>query len=103
MNPQVSVPKDRLSDFCRANGIVRLAIFGSALRKDFGPESDIDVLVEFEPERIPGLIRLAGMELELSELFGRDVDLVTRAEVEGSRNYIRRKSILASTEVVYGA
>ena len=103
MNPQVSVPKDALATFCRKHGIRRLSIFGSALREDFGPESDIDVLVEFEPERIPGLIRLAGMELELSELFGRDVDLVTRAEVEGSRNYIRRKSILASTEVVYGA
>ena len=67
-----------------------------------GRESDIDVLVEFEPDRIPGLFGLAGMELELSDVFGRDVDLVTRAEVEDSRNYIRRKSILASTEVVYG-
>ena len=102
MNPQVSVSRDALSAFCRSHGIKRLAIFGSALREDFGPESDIDVLVEFEPDRIPGLFGLAGMELELSDVFGRDVDLVTRAEVEDSRNYIRRKSILASTEVVYG-
>ena len=102
MNPQVSVSKDALAAFCRRHGIKRLAVFGSALREDFGPESDIDVLVEFEPGRIPGLFGVAGMELELSELFGRDVDLVTRSEVEESRNYIRRESILASTEVVYG-
>ena len=60
------------------------------------------MLVEFEEGRMPGLFGLAGMELALSDMFGRDVDLVTRAEVENSRNYIRRKSILAATEVVYG-
>ena len=54
MNPEVFIPQDRLVEFCRANGITRLAIFGSALRDDFGPESDIDVLVEFAPERIAG-------------------------------------------------
>ena len=102
MNSQVSIPKDALAAFCRKHGIRRLSIFGSALREDFGPESDVDVLVEFEEGRVPGLFGFAGMELELSELFGRAVDLVTREEVEESRNYIRRKSILASTEVVYG-
>ena len=102
MNSQLSIPKEDLATFCQGRGIKRLAVFGSALREDFGPESDIDVLVEFEPGRVPGLFGLAGMELELSDMFGRDVDLVTRAEVEDSRNYIRRKSILASTEVVYG-
>ena len=103
MNPQVSIPKNALAAFCRKHGIRRLSIFGSALREDFGSESDIDVLVEFEEGQAPGLFGLAGMELELSELFGRDVDLMTREEVEESRNYIRRESILASTEVVYGA
>ena len=102
MNPQISISSDRLAAFCQSHGIRRLAVFGSALREDFGPESDVDVLVEFEPDRIPGLLGVAGMELELSDMFGRGVDLVTRAEVEDSRNYIRRKSILASTEVVYG-
>ena len=102
MNPQVSISRERLADFCRKHGIKRLAIFGSALREDFGPESDVDVLVEFEPDRIPGLLGVAGMEIELSNVFGRDVDLVTRSEVEDSRNYIRRKSILESAEVVYG-
>ena len=104
MNPQIAIPREKLAAFCKENGIRRLAVFGSALRDDFGPDSDIDLLVEFEPDRIPGLMGLAGMEIELSEMFGRDIDLLTRDEVESSRgNYIRRKSILESTEVVYGA
>ena len=103
MNPHLSIPRDQLTAFCQEHGIRRLAIFGSALREDFGPDSDVDVLVEFEPDRIPGLLGVAGMEIELSDVFGRDVDLVTRSEVEDSRNYIRRKSILESAEVVYGA
>ena len=78
MNPQVSVSKVALAAFCRKHGIKRFAIYGSALREDFGPDSDIDILVEFEPDRIPGLFGIAGMELELSELFsGRKVDLRT--------------------------
>ena len=103
MNPQLSIPRQQLSAFCLENGIKPLAVFGSALRDDFGPDSDVDLLVEFEPDRIPGLIGLAGMEIKLSEMFGRDIDLLTRGEVESSRNYIRRKSVLESTEVVYGA
>ena len=103
MNPQLSIPREQLAAFCQENGIKQLAVFGSALRDDFGPESDVDLLVEFESDRIPGLMGFAGMEIELSELFGRDVDLLTREEVESSRNYIRRKSILESTEVVFGA
>ena len=102
MNPRLSIPRETLAAFCRAHGIRRLAIFGSALRDDFGPDSDVDVLVEFDPDRIPGLFGLAGMESELSDVFGRDVDLVTWAEVEDSRNYIRRRSILESAEMVHG-
>ena len=76
----------------------RLAIFGSALREDFGPESDIDVLVEFEPGRIPGLLGIAGMELELSGLFtGRKVDLRTPEDLSP---YFRR-DVLATAEVQY--
>ncbi len=103
MNPQVSISREQLAAFCQEHGIKRLAIYGSALREDFGPDNDVDVLVEFEPDRIPGLLGVAGMEIELSDVFGRDVDLVTRSEVEDSRNYIRRKSILESAVVVYGA
>ena len=102
MNRNVSIHHDRLAEFCRANGIVRLAIFGSALREDFGPESDIDVLVEFAPGRTPGF-GFVGMAAELSELFGRHVDVLTRPSVERSQNYIRRKSILETAETVYAA
>lgn len=98
MNPQLAVPKRRLAAFCRANGIRRLSVFGSALRDDFGPDSDIDLLVEFDPERIPGLIRLAGMELELSELFdGRKVDLRTPQDLS---RYCRLQ-VMNEAEVQY--
>ena len=102
MNPKISVPKAELAAFCRAHGIRRLAIFGSALRDDFGPRSDIDVLIEFEPGRVPGF-RFVSMSAGLSELFGRHVDVVTRPSVERSPNYIRRKEILDSAEVIYAA
>ena len=102
MNRTVSIQNDRVAEFCRANGIVRLAVFGSALREDFGPESDIDVLVEFEPGRTPGF-EFVSMATELSELFGRHVDVLTRSSVERSQNYIRRKSILETAETIYAA
>ena len=81
MNPQVSIPKASLAAFCRERGISRLSIFGSALRADFGPESDIDVLVEFLPGRTPGLLGMAGMELDLSRILGRKVDLRTPGDL----------------------
>lgn len=74
----VIIPQDKIADFCRRHHIQRLAFFGSILREDFRPDSDVDVLVEFEPGHVPGLIRLAGMELELSEMLGgRRVDMNT--------------------------
>ena len=98
MNAQVSVSPDQLAAFCREHGIQRLAVFGSALRDDFGPESDIDVLVEFEPGRTPGLLGIAGLELELSPLFaGRKVDLRTLGDL--SRYF--RQSVLDTAEVQY--
>ena len=98
MSPRVSISKTELAAFCRAHGIRRLAIFGSALRADFGPQSDIDVLVEFAPERTPGLLGLAGREIELSALFGgRKVDLRTPEDL--SRYF--RQEILDTAEVQY--
>jgi predicted nucleotidyltransferase len=73
----ISIPTEAVADFCRRHGITSLALFGSVLREDFGPESDVDFLVEFAPDRIPGLIRLAGIELELSALIGRKADMNT--------------------------
>lgn len=83
---RIEVPHDAIAAFCRERGIRRLAFFGSVLRDDFTPESDIDVLVEFEPERIPGLFKLVRYQDELSELLGRRVDLCTFA---GLDRYIR--------------
>ncbi len=98
MNPQLSIPKQQLASFCRKHGIKRLALFGSALRDDFGPDSDIDVLVDFEPHRIPGLIGLAGIQLELCALFpGRNVDLRTPEDLSP---YFRQE-ILDTSEVQY--
>jgi len=64
----IDVPKEQIAEFCRRNHIRRLALFGSVLRDDFGPDSDVDVLVEFEPGARVGLMRLAGMEIELGDL-----------------------------------
>ena len=74
----IDIPYDRIADFCRHHHIRKLSLFGSVLRDDFGPDSDVDVLVQFEEGKSPGLIRLAGIELELSELLGgRKVDMNT--------------------------
>ena len=98
MNAQVSVDRERLAAFCRAHGIVKLSVFGSALRDDFRPDSDIDVLVEFSPDRIPGLFAYADMELSLPALFGgRKVDLKVAEEL--SRHF--RQAVLNTAEVQY--
>ena len=73
---RIPVDRDKIGEFCRKHHIRKLAIFGSALREDFGPESDVDVLVEFEPGHVPGLAFL-GMEMELSEILARKADLNT--------------------------
>ena len=96
---RLEIPKDRIADFCRRNRIRRLALFGSVLRDDFGPDSDVDVLVEFEPAAHVGLLRLAGMEIELSEILARKVDLNT----PGSLSKYFRDEVLAEAEVQYGA
>lgn len=98
MNAHLSIPKTELAAFCQQHGIKRLAVFGSALRDDFGPDSDIDLLVEFEPNRVPGLLDIAGMEMSLSELFsGRKVDLRTAEDLSP---YFRQE-VLDRAEVQY--
>jgi uncharacterized protein len=94
---KLAIPKDQVAEFCKKNHIRKLSIFGSALRDDFTPASDVDVLVEFDPLRIPGLIRLAGMEIELSEIIGRKVDLRTAQDL--SRHF--RQEVVESPELQY--
>ena len=96
---KITFPRDEISAFCERHRIRRLALFGSVLRDDFGPDSDVDVLVEFEPDARVGLIRLAGMELELGAMIGRKVDLNT----EGFLSRYFRDEVLAEAEVVHDA
>jgi len=97
MNADINMSREKIADFCRRNHIRRLAFFGSVLRDDFGPDSDIDVLVEFEPGARVGLITLAGMEIELSELLGRKAEMHT---VKGLNPHFRDE-VLNSAEVQY--
>ncbi|MBI4758554.1 MAG: nucleotidyltransferase family protein [Chloroflexi bacterium] len=95
--PNIDLPGEKIAEFCKRNHIRRLSLFGSVLRGDLKPDSDIDLLVEFDPDHIPGLIRLAGMEIELTEILGRKVDLRTPQDL--SRYF--RKDVLNSAEVQY--
>jgi predicted nucleotidyltransferase len=99
----LQIPQDRIADFCRRHRVYTLELFGSVLREDFRPDSDVDILVEFEREAHPGLFDLARMQFELEEILGRTVDLVERSAVEKSRNYLRRKDILSSAQIIYAA
>ena len=99
---KLNVPRRKLAAFCRRYRIQKLAFFGSVLRDDFKPTSDVDVLVEFEKGYTPGLAFFA-MPEELKKILGRDVDLLTYQGVKSSRNPIRRKAILDSAKVYYVA
>ncbi len=103
VSDSLRVPREKIADFCRRWKVAEFSFFGSALREDFGPGSDVDVLVAFSADARWGLVDLDRMEEELSSLFGRRVDLVERRTIEQSDNYIRRKHILASTESIYVA
>jgi len=95
---KIAVPREQIAEFCRKHHIRKLSFFGSVVRDDFRPDSDVDVLVEFDPAYIPGLIRFAGMELELSEILGgRKVDLNTPQFLSP---YFRDEA-LADAEVQY--
>ena len=94
---RINVPQHEIAAFCRRHHIRRLSLFGSVLRDDFDAESDVDVLVEFEAGTRVGLLRLAGIEIELSELLGRKVDLNT----QGFLSPYYRDDVLAEAEVQY--
>jgi predicted nucleotidyltransferase len=103
MTASLDSKRDRINAFCLKWGIRELALFGSAVRDDFRPDSDLDFLVSFSPNVAWGLLEHAVMERELTEIVGRPVDLVSRKAVERSHNWIRRKAILESAQVLYAA
>ena len=100
MNPQVDLDGEALASFCRKWRIRELSVFGSALRDDFGPDSDLDFLVSFEPGASWDLFDFVDMKEEMEARFGRPVDIV---EKEALRNPWRRYEILATREVIYAA
>jgi predicted nucleotidyltransferase len=89
----VEIPREAIASFCARNHIRKLSLFGSVLTSRFRGESDIDMLVEFEPGRVPGLLDIAGMEIELSGILGRKVDLRTPAELS---NYFRDEVVASA-------
>jgi len=99
MSPQVVIDRARLAEFCRRHHIRKLSFFGSVLGETFRPDSDVDVLVEFEPEHVPGLLTLAGMEIELSGLLGRKADVRTAEDL--SRYF--RDEVVAKAQLLYAA
>jgi len=100
---RIDIPEERIAEFCEKWEIQKFAFFGSVLSDEFMPNSDLDVLVTFHENAKPTLFDVVRMENELTELFGREVDLVSRRGLEFSRNYLRRNAILSSAETVYAA
>jgi predicted nucleotidyltransferase len=98
---RITIPRKKIAEFCRRRQVVEFSLFGSVLREDFRPDSDVDVLVTFAPDAQVSLFDLVDMQDELEIIFKREVDLVEKQAVLESRNYIRRKSILANTRIIY--
>ena len=100
---KIKVPKTKIAEFCQRWNISEFALFGSVLRADFRPDSDVDVLVSFTPQAHVTLFDMVHMRDELKTIFGREVDLISKRGVMNSRNYLRRKYILDSAQVIHVA
>ena len=100
---KIEMPKEKIAEFCQKWKIVELSLFGSVLRDDFRSDSDVDMLVTFSPDAEWSLLDHVAMEEELSVIFGKKVDLVSRRAIERSENYIRRQHILSSVQTIYVA
>jgi len=103
MPARIAIDHEQIAEFCRRWKITEFALFGSVLRDDFRPDSDVDVLVTFAPDARYSLFDLVHIEEELKEILGRKVDLVERKAIERSENYIRRQHILSSVQTIYVA
>ena len=94
------LPRRKIAEFCKRWSITEFSLFGSVLRDDFRPDSDVDVLVSIDPEAHISLFEIAQMQIELENMFKRPVDLV---EKEGLRNPYRRREILSTAQIIYAA
>lgn len=101
MTARIAIPTEGIAAFCERWQVTEMALFGSVLRDDFGPGSDIDVLVAFKDGARHTLFNMVEMEEELKALFGREVDLVSRRGIERSSNHLRREAILGSAETIH--
>lgn len=99
----LNIPDDKIASLCKQWRIIELALFGSAVRNELRPDSDIDMLVTFEEGAEPTLFDMSRLSRELSELLDRDVDVLTRRAVQESRNPYRRREILDTAETLYAA
>jgi len=99
----LDLPMHKIQELCQRLQISELALFGSILRDDFSPDSDIDILITFAPNARKGLLTLAHIKHELEDLLGRNVDILTKKSIEQSHNSIRRNAILESAQVIYVA
>ena len=97
----IDISLNAIEAFCDRWQVIEFALFGSVLREDFHPNSDIDVMVRFDPKAHRTFADLEDMEAELATIFNREVDVVTRNGIENSRNYLRRQEILSSAKVIY--
>ena len=97
----IELPMEKVTEFCHKWQVTEFTLFGSVLRDDFRPDSDIDIMVEFDPAACPTFSTLDRMEAELKIIFNRDIDLITRQGIASSRNYLRRREILSSAQVIY--
>ncbi len=100
---RLGLTSEQLTAFCNRHQVAELALFGSILRDDFHPDSDIDILVTYQPQAQRGLLEKVVMKEELENLINRKVDLVSKKAIKNSRNWIRRQNILNSFEVIYVA
>ncbi len=103
MSLAIQIDRAKIAEFCRKWRITEFSLFGSVLRDDFRPDSDVDVMVAFDPHARWTLLDLPEMKEQLEVILGRNVDLLTRRGVEQARNPLRKKEILSSAEIVYGS
>ncbi|MBD2310813.1 nucleotidyltransferase family protein [Desertifilum sp. FACHB-1129] len=100
---RIKLPQQEIADFCQQWKVQEMSFFGSVLRDDFRPDSDIDVMVDFEDDATWGILELVRMKRQLKTLLGREVDLLTKKSIEQSHNRIRQQEILGTAQVIYVA